>query len=163
MSNIRKPLIITLAFLFFSVTVSAQNADRNKARSAGQRTQRPAAVKPTRANVAYGPHERNRIDFYQAKSEQATPLALYIHGGGFRGGSKQGINQHTLQQLLDAGISVAAIEYRLVPEFPLPTAHQDESHQAKGQKRKLRYAAEIWNPKKQTTIDFTHDPIIDHC
>ena len=77
------------------------------------------------ADVPYGPHERNVLDFYQAKSDKPTPLALYIHGGGFRGGSKRSVNQVVLRDLLAAGISVAAIEYRLVPEHPLPIAHHD--------------------------------------
>lgn len=33
-------------------------------------------------NVPYGPHERNVLDFYQAKSETPTPLVVNIHGGG---------------------------------------------------------------------------------
>lgn len=77
------------------------------------------------ADVRYGPHQRNVLDFYQARSDKPAPLALYIHGGGFRGGSKTSVNQRTLQELLAAGISVAAIEYRLVPEHPLPAAHRD--------------------------------------
>jgi acetyl esterase/lipase len=46
------------------------------------------ALKPDFADVAYGPHERNRIDLYLAKSEQPTPVVFMIHGGGFRNGDK---------------------------------------------------------------------------
>ena len=46
------------------------------------------ALKPTQADIKYGPAERNVLDFYQAKSEQPTPLVIYIHGGGFVGGNK---------------------------------------------------------------------------
>jgi acetyl esterase/lipase len=35
------------------------------------------------------------------------------------------VNRDTLRDLLAAGVSVAAVEYRLVPDFPLPTAHHD--------------------------------------
>ena len=77
------------------------------------------------ADVRYGPHERNVLDLYQAKSDKPAPVALYIHGGGFRGGSKKGVNQRVLKELLAAGISVAAIEYRLVADKPLPAAHHD--------------------------------------
>lgn len=66
-------------------------------------------LKPTQASVPYGKHERQVIDFYQAKSDQPTPVVLYIHGGGWRGGDKGSINP---QAYLDAGISVAAINYR---------------------------------------------------
>jgi acetyl esterase/lipase len=50
------------------------------------------AIKPTHADVAYGPHERNKIDLYLAESKAPTPLVLYIHGGGFRGGDKSSAN-----------------------------------------------------------------------
>jgi acetyl esterase/lipase len=40
------------------------------------------APKPTFENVSYGPHERNVLDFYQAKSEKPTPVLFFIHGGG---------------------------------------------------------------------------------
>jgi len=82
-------------------------------------------LKPTYENVKYGPDERNRLDFYQAETQKPAPLAVFIHGGGFRGGSKKSLNRATLQELLNAGVSVAALEYRLVPETPLPAAHRD--------------------------------------
>jgi len=78
------------------------------------------ANEKSRCSEEAGPQRDN-----QARSDKPAPLALYIHGGGFRGGSKTSVNQRTLQELLAAGISVAAIEYRLVPEHPLPTAHRD--------------------------------------
>jgi hypothetical protein len=45
------------------------------------------------------------LDFYQAKSEQPTPLVIYIHGGGFVGGNKN-INPQ-VKAFHDAGISLA--------------------------------------------------------
>ena len=89
------------------------------------RQQKQDKIAATQANVSYFSHPDNVIDFYEAKSKKTTPLVLYIHGGGFRRGSKDGISQATLKSLLDAGISVAAIEYRLIGVAPLPTAHYD--------------------------------------
>ena len=62
--------------------------------------------------VAYGKHPRQLIDFYQAKSDKPTPLVLYIHGGGWRGGDKSRFSRKIIQQFLDNGISFAAINYR---------------------------------------------------
>ena len=76
-------------------------------------------------NVSYGPHERNVLDVWQAQSDQPTPLVVYIHGGGFRNGSKDSINADMLQALLNAKISVAALNYRLIGQAPLPAAHYD--------------------------------------
>ncbi|MEI7686773.1 MAG: alpha/beta hydrolase [Planctomycetota bacterium] len=67
---------------------------------------------PTVANMAYGSHERQALDFWQAKAEKPTPLVLYIHGGGWQAGDKNSLNAAALKQFLDAGISVAAINYR---------------------------------------------------
>lgn len=61
-------------------------------------------------NVPYGKHPRQVLDFYPAKSDQPTPVVLYIHGGGWRGGDKK-INPKPYN---DKGISVVAINYRYV-------------------------------------------------
>ncbi len=45
-------------------------------------------VPPTAENVEYGPHPRNVLDFFQAKSDKPTPLVFFIHGGGWRNGDK---------------------------------------------------------------------------
>jgi acetyl esterase/lipase len=104
---------------------------------------RPQLRPPTHKDVKYGPHERNVLDFYQAKSDTPTPVAVYIHGGGFRGGSKRSLKAGTLRELLDAGISVAAVEYRLVSDKPLPAAHHDS----------LRALQFICSKAKQWNID----------
>jgi acetyl esterase/lipase len=85
---------------------------------AAQQAKDPAPPRPvpTVAKLAYGPHERQVLDFWQAKSEQPTPLVLYIHGGGWQGGDKSSVGGPALRQYLDAGISVAAINYRYVQQ-----------------------------------------------
>lgn len=102
------------------------------------------SLKPTHANVVYGKHERHVLDFWRAKSEKPTPLALFIHGGGFTRGSKEGLNPRELQELLDAGISVASINYRLLEHAPLPAAHQDATRAVQF----LRSKASDWNLDK---------------
>lgn len=75
----------------------------------------PSAPKATYANVSYGPHERNVIDFWQAESMKPTPLVVFIHGGGWQNGDKGGVSRTLdMPALLKAGISVAAINYRFV-------------------------------------------------
>jgi acetyl esterase len=89
---------------------------------------RPPLPEATFTDVSYGPHERHVIDYYKAESSTPTPLAVYIHGGGFTSGNKQTLNAGTLKQLRDAGISVAAINYRYSTIKPLPAAHHDARH-----------------------------------
>jgi len=98
--------------------------DRARKGRPARKVERPTA-EPTMADVKYAPHERNVLDFYQAKSDKPAPVVLFIHGGGFRGGSKESLNADTLQKLLAAGISVAAVEYRVISDKPLPAAHYD--------------------------------------
>jgi acetyl esterase/lipase len=62
------------------------------------------------ANVPYGEHPRQVLDFYPAKSDTPTPVVFYIHGGGWRGGDKR-TNPKAFN---DKGISVVAINYRYV-------------------------------------------------
>ena len=71
-------------------------------------------VTPTQANVSYGPAARNVLDFYQAESATPTPLIIYIHGGGFVGGDKTSISPAMIRVAHQAGISVAALNYRFV-------------------------------------------------
>jgi acetyl esterase/lipase len=61
--------------------------------------------------VAYGKHDRQVLDFYQAKSDKPTPVVFFIHGGGWQGGDKGKVNA---KPFLDKGISVVAINYRYV-------------------------------------------------
>jgi acetyl esterase/lipase len=65
---------------------------------------------PTVANVPYGAHERQVLDFYKADSPKPTPLLFFIHGGGWVAGDKSGVGE--LQACLNAGISVVSINYR---------------------------------------------------
>lgn len=65
---------------------------------------------PTMADVAYGTHERQVLDFYQAKSDKPAPLLFFIHGGGWVTGDKK--NPGSLKACLAAGISVVSINYR---------------------------------------------------
>jgi acetyl esterase/lipase len=62
------------------------------------------------ADVPYGNHPRQVLDFYPAKADKPTPVVLYIHGGGWQGGDKK-TNPKAFN---DKGISVVAINYRYV-------------------------------------------------
>lgn len=69
---------------------------------------------PTQANVHYGKHANQVLDFYQAKAEQPTPLLFFVHGGGWMSGDKA--NPDFLKLCLENGISVASINYRFIPD-----------------------------------------------
>ena len=84
----------------------------------------PKPLEPTQAEVSYGPHARNVLDFWQAKGEGPRPLLVFIHGGGWTGGDKKQ-NPATVKVFLDKGISCAAINYRYSGIAPLPAPVHD--------------------------------------
>jgi carboxylesterase type B len=78
-----------------------------------------AGVKADFINEKYGAHERNVFDLWLAKSEKPTPLVVYIHGGGFTGGDKSRYYlSEDLVRFLEAGVSVALINYRFMNQPP---------------------------------------------
>ena len=93
-----------ILFILFAAVFSAPES----------RAQAPALPTPTSANVAYGKHPRQVLDFYQAKSEQPAPLLFFVHGGGWMTGDKA--NPDFLAKCLESGISVVSINYRFIPD-----------------------------------------------
>ena len=68
---------------------------------------------PTVADLAYGDHPRQVLDFYRAESDAPTPFVFFIHGGGWNALDKSKV--HSLldvPRLLENGISIVAINYR---------------------------------------------------
>jgi acetyl esterase/lipase len=98
-------------------------------------------IPPTHADLSYGPHERNVLDLFLAESVEPTPLVLYIHGGGFRGGDKSRLKQSSLKSFLQAGYSVASLNYRLTNTAPAPAAYLDCGRAIQF----LRHHADQWN------------------
>jgi acetyl esterase len=98
-------------------------------------------VKRYLQDVKYGPHDRNVLDLWLVKSKKPAPLVLYIHGGGFRQGDKSSINKNDLKAFLEAGFSVAAINYRLTNTAPAPAAYLDCGRALQF----LRFHAKKWN------------------
>jgi acetyl esterase/lipase len=70
---------------------------------------------PTHGNVSYGKNERDVMDFWQAKSDKPTPVVICIHGGSWIGGDKSSYYGR-VKTFLDAGISMATINYRLMKQ-----------------------------------------------
>jgi acetyl esterase/lipase len=110
---------------------------------AGLRTAAPAQDRPEPdvRNASYGPHERNVLDLWKAKADRPTPLLVFIHGGGFRGGDKSAVPPGLLRGCLEAGISVASINYRLSQHAPFPAPMLDGGRAVQF----LRSRASEWN------------------
>ena len=119
-----------LCFILFGTTgVCAQEAERK-------------GSPPTLENVAYGPHERNVLDFWRAESDAPAPVLIFIHGGGFIGGNKRSIRGNVVvEAYLEKGVSFAAINYRFRYTAPI----QDILRDAARAVQFIRYKAEAWH------------------
>jgi acetyl esterase/lipase len=105
---------IAICCFVVAAAVHAQDAGQPKTR-ANAPSYDASVPKPTLSGIRYGAHERHILDFWKAPSDTPTPLVFVIHGGGWRGGSKERLHKFAdTQALLREGISVVAINYRLM-------------------------------------------------
>ena len=134
---------ISVSLVCLSLTMLATVGSR--AFSQQKQPTKAALRAPTYKDVHYGPHERNLVDFWKADSKEPTPLLISIHGGGFTKGDKS-IPPQLLKECLDAGISVAAINYRYSTQAIAPAPFTDSARAVQF----LRSKAKEWNidPKR---------------
>jgi acetyl esterase/lipase len=74
-----------------------------------------------------------RLDLYRAARVDA-PVVLYVHGGGWRSGSRADGAEERLAPMAAHGVTVASVDYRLAPAAAFP----DQLHDLKGAVRWLR-------------------------
>ncbi len=74
-------------------------------------------------DVAYGTHERHKLDVYTPKGDGPFPLVVWVHGGAWSAGSKAGAGPAV--KLLDHGYAVAAVNYRLSQHAVFPAQIED--------------------------------------
>jgi acetyl esterase/lipase len=117
--------------------------ERSATRGARESLNKP---RPDFGGVQYGPHKRNVLDFWRAKSDRPTPVIIFIHGGGFRSGDRSGVGAAFIRTCQAAGFSVASINYRLSNEAPFPAFMHDGARAVQF----LRHKAAEWNidPKR---------------
>ena len=106
----------------------------------------------TISEIAYGAHARQVLDFWKAASSTPTPVVFVIHGGGWKGGSKERLDRFVdINRLLKEGISVVAINYRFVTQADTnssdPPVHTP-LHDAARALQFVRMKAEDWNLDK---------------
>ncbi len=110
----------------------------------GPRT--PEGVKAYR-NVAYveDGHDRQKLDLYMPESEHPLPVIIWVHGGGWQGGSKDGCPP-LRAGYTEKGFAVTSIGYRLSGDVVFPAQIED----CKAAIRWLRAHAEEHNldPKR---------------
>lgn len=140
-------LLIATLVLASPFSLAAQEATKTKEKA--KKKAAPERPTPTVADFAYATdHPRQKFDFWQAKSDTPTPVVLLIHGGGWMGGDKTGYGTAAIQPYLDAGISVASINYRFIPqamEQKVEPPVKGPLHDAARALQTIRSKAKEWN------------------
>jgi acetyl esterase/lipase len=74
------------------------------------------------AGIPYGPAgERNLLDVYRPRKGPVTgPTLIYLHGGGFKGGSRKREGQLALYRLAARGWACVSASYRVSPDAQFP-------------------------------------------
>jgi acetyl esterase/lipase len=95
----------------------------------GEQAAFAAATPASAADIAYGPHERHRLDIYHPQTDSLVPILLFVHGGGFLKGDKGGAdawpNANVGRMAAQAGFLGVVINYRLAPDSVWPAGSED--------------------------------------
>lgn len=122
-----------------------------EAGSGRKRGAKAPGPEPTDADLAYGPHPRNRLDFWKAEGEGPRPLVVFIHGGGFTSGDKSKWREGgEIPRLLANGVSCAAINYPFRKDAPIQEILRDAARAVQF----LRTRAEDWGLDKSRFAGF---------
>jgi arylformamidase len=96
---------------------------------AGAHEQPPYDGVDVTRDVAYGSHERHRLDLFAAPGSQGRAVVLFVHGGGFVRGDKSTPgtphNENVGLWACRAGMVGATMNYRLAPEHRFPAGAED--------------------------------------
>ena len=119
----RSPVLALLAVVFSACPVVAQPKGKGPKLPPGTKVHR---------DLAYGTHQRNRLDLAVPPGDGPFPLVLWVHGGGWTNGSKEGGGPTVA--LLQFGYAVAAMNYRFSQHAVFPA----QIHDVKAAVRYLR-------------------------
>lgn len=75
-------------------------------------------------DVAYGPHERHRLDVRAPQNAQGLPVMVFVHGGGFVRGDKTDI-ANISRWFAQHGVVAVTMNYRFAPEATWPAGAED--------------------------------------
>ena len=113
-----------LAFLLIAMTANS-SFGQLQGRQSGRRPRLPDGVK-THRNLAYveNGHDRQKLDLYVPESPEPLPLIIWVHGGGWQAGSKDGCPP-LRAGYTELGYAVASIGYRLSGDAVFPAQIED--------------------------------------
>jgi acetyl esterase/lipase len=86
-----------------------------------------------------------KLDLYLPSDVNDSALIVWVHGGAWRGGSK---NSVSIEPLVEKGYSIASVDYRLTPVAPFPA----NVHDIKAAIRYLRGHADHYGYNKEKFV-----------
>ncbi|WP_116112024.1 alpha/beta hydrolase [Austwickia chelonae] len=137
--TLRRRLTLAVAATFVLGILTACGLGNTGRTSGSPATSKPASSSKDgrdRRNLAYveSGDPVHALDlFLPEKSDGPAPVFVWVHGGGWRGGDKADVDEHLLKvgrlrdDLLNAGIAVASVNYHLLPQTRFPQPMQDVS------------------------------------
>lgn len=79
-------------------------------------------------DLAYGKHERQKVDVYQPEGKSNLPVMVYFHGGGYVGSARDTspfVHANVLTYFARNGFLGVNADYRLAPAFAWPSGGED--------------------------------------
>lgn len=104
---------------FHTLTAEAARAGQAAARKAANVT--PPPVHTVR-DLDAGPVP---MRLYRPSADDVLPALVFLHGGGWATGDLESHDILCRRLALASGVAVAAVEYRLAPEYPAPAGRDD--------------------------------------
>lgn len=91
--------------------------------------QSPQSAPAVLRDLAYGPHERHRLDIFVREGTHDAPVVVFVHGGGYVMGDKRlpglPFYDNVGNWAADAGFVGVTINYRLAPDHMWPCGAED--------------------------------------
>lgn len=119
--RLSRPLLLGLGTLALGLGLSAcSNTNPQDALNRAVNTRGLNVVTDQR----YGPDARNLIDVYSPPNAKGAPVVLFVHGGSWQNGDKDG-HKFVGESLARAGYVTGVMSYRLAPQHRYPAYVQD--------------------------------------
>lgn len=141
----KKTILLPLAAIGLTLTGIA-------GASGAERWRDHAAQTPMgKQTLSYGTDPLQQLDFYPAQGAKGpAPLVLFVHGGGWKRGSKGNAGSRSAPgHFTGLGYNYASIDYRLVPEA---TVEQQGEDVARALKALLDRAATLGIDRRRVVI-----------
>lgn len=145
----RKNALLSIAILLLLAVTAADARPRDGL--GDPQTPADPHREPVRKTIAYGRDALQRLDVWRAHGRShPAPLVMFVHGGGWKRGSKDNASSKWLPaHLTQQGYAYASIDYRLVPAV---TVEQQAEDVARALRALLDRAAELGIDRRRVVL-----------